>query len=186
MVEVMKIMATSFRSHACTDALSAPTLQQATIDPHLSHRLWTLMGKSGSISCGIIAPFSWDVVYTRFCLYPPRVCFPVLYKFWWLYVGVNGDLLQEVLFHSQVCCIQSPSGRPLLTRTPTGEAETQFCLSLCGVSGSWCTQGLFEPSECLWWVRGLILNTISPLSLSRWGFSFSLGCVFDGIPTFFS
>ena len=33
MVEVMKIMATSFkRSHACTAALSAPTLQQATAD----------------------------------------------------------------------------------------------------------------------------------------------------------
>ena len=26
------------------------------------------------------------------------------------------------------------------------------CLSLCGVPGSWCTQGLFEPYECLWWV----------------------------------
>ena len=36
MVEVMKIMATSFkRSHACTDAWLPPTLQQATTDPHL-------------------------------------------------------------------------------------------------------------------------------------------------------
>ena len=26
------------------------------------------------------------------------------------------------------------------------------CLSLCGVSGSWCAQGLFEPSEHLWQV----------------------------------
>ena len=40
MVEVMKIMATSFkRSHACTATLSAPALQQATTDPHLCWRL---------------------------------------------------------------------------------------------------------------------------------------------------
>ena len=36
--------------------------------------------------------------------------------------------------------------------------STQFCLSLCGVSGSWCTQGLFESSEGLWWVWCLILT----------------------------
>ena len=47
-------------------------------------------------------------------------------------------------------------------------------LSLCGVSGPWCA--LFEPSEHLWWVWGLILNMISPLLLSFWGFSFALGC----------
>ena len=29
---------------------------------------------------------------------------------------------------------------------------------------SWCMQGLFEPFEHLWWVWGLILNAISPLS----------------------
>ena len=35
-------------------------------------------------------------------------------------------------------------------RTSTGDVQTQFCLSLCGAPGSWCTQGLFEPSEHLW------------------------------------
>ena len=35
---------------------------------------------------------------------------------------------------------------------------------------------LFEPSEHLWQVWGLILNTISPLLPSCWGFSFALGC----------
>ena len=40
MVEVMKIMATSFkRSQAHTAALRAPSLQQATTDPHLCRRL---------------------------------------------------------------------------------------------------------------------------------------------------
>ena len=31
---------------------------------------WTLTGKSGSISCGITAPFSWVLVCTRFHLSP--------------------------------------------------------------------------------------------------------------------
>ena len=42
---------------------------------------WTLTGKCGSVSCGVTAPFSWVLVCTRFCLCPPRVCFPVLCKF---------------------------------------------------------------------------------------------------------
>ena len=49
--------------------------------------------------------------------------------------------------------------------------------SVCvGVSGSWYAQGLFEPSEHLWWLWGLILNMILPLLPSWWGFSFALGC----------
>ena len=56
-----------------------------------------------------------------------------------------------------------PHSSPLLTRISTGDTQTQFCLSLCGVSGSWCVQGLFGPSECLWQKWGLILNAISPL-----------------------
>jgi len=85
---------------------------------------------------------------TRFCLCPPRVYFQVLCKFWQLWGGVNGDLLQEGLCHNQVCCIQSPCpcGSPLLTHTSTADAQTQFCLSFCGVPGFWCTQGLFESS----------------------------------------
>ena len=40
LVEVMKIMATSFkRSHEGTATVSAPTLQQATADPHFCWRL---------------------------------------------------------------------------------------------------------------------------------------------------
>ena len=43
------------------------------------------------------------------------------------------------------------------------------------VSGSWCTQGLFEPSEHLWWEWGLILNANLPHLPSCWDFSFALG-----------
>ena len=90
--------------------------------------------------------------------------------------GVNGDLLQEGLCQTQVCCTQSPCpcGSPLLTWTSSGDVQTQHCLSLCGISGSWYAQGIFEPSEHLWWVWGLILNAISPLLPSCWGFSFAL------------
>ena len=31
------------------------------------------MGKSGSVSCGVTASFSWVLVHTKFCLCPPRV-----------------------------------------------------------------------------------------------------------------
>ena len=37
---------------------------------------WTLMDKSGAVSCGVTAPFSWVLMHTRFCLCPLRVCFP--------------------------------------------------------------------------------------------------------------
>ena len=61
---------------------------------------WTLLGKSGSVSCGITAPFSWVPVCTSFFLCLPRVCFSVLCKFWQLYGGVNGELLQEGFCHT--------------------------------------------------------------------------------------
>ena len=55
-------------------------------------------------------------------------------------------------------------------------SDTGLAQSLCGVSEPWCAQGLFELLECLWKVRGLILNLISPLVPSCWGFYFALGC----------
>ena len=113
---------------------------------------WTLMGKSGSVSCGVTAPLSWVLVHTRFCLCPPRVCFPVLCKYWQLHGGVNSDLPQEGLCHTQVCCTQSPC-------PAAGHADPDLCrrhsdsLSQSPWGpGSWCAQGLFEPSERFWQV----------------------------------
>ena len=118
-------------THCCTQCpqpCSRPPLTHASAGDS-----WTLMGKSGSVSCGVTAPFSWVLVYTRFCLCLPRIYFPVLCKFWQVYGGVNGNPLQEDLCHTQVCCTQSPCacGTALLTHTSTGDAQTQFCLSLC-------------------------------------------------------
>ena len=110
-----------------------PPTHASTEDP------WTATGKFRTVSCGFTALFSWVLIH-KFLLYLPRVYFPVLCMAWQIYCGVNGNLFQEGLCHTQVCCTQSPRpcGRPLLTRTST-DVQTQFCLSLCGVPGSWCT-----------------------------------------------
>ena len=55
----MKIMATSFKkSHARTDTLSAPDPEAGHSQPTPLQRL-LLTGKSGSVSCGVTAVFSW-------------------------------------------------------------------------------------------------------------------------------
>ena len=93
---------------------------------------WTLMGKSGSVSCGalLLSPVSW-CIQGSVCALQESV-FPVLCKFWWLHGGVNGDLLQDTLCHTQVCCTQSPfpCGRPLLTNTFAGDSDTVLVHSL--------------------------------------------------------
>ena len=78
---------------------------------------------------------------------------------------------------SQVCSSQSPCPhcRPLLTRASAGDTQT-LAQSLVGFLGPGAHKVLFETSEHLWWVWGLILNAILPLLLSYWGFSFALGC----------
>ena len=61
-------------THCCTQC------PQPCSRPPLTHGSardsWTLMDVSGSVSCGVTAPFFWDLVCTRFCLCPPRICFP--------------------------------------------------------------------------------------------------------------
>ena len=81
---------------------------------------------------------------------------------------------------TQTWCSQSPCphSRSLLMHAFTGNTQT-----LKGRSGSLSVRSLgpaahkvlFEPSEHLWWVWGLILNMILPLLSSFWGFSFALG-----------
>ena len=58
------IIANSFkRFHACIAVPSAPNLQQAT---HASAGdSWTLLGKSGSVFCGVSAPFFRVLVHTN-------------------------------------------------------------------------------------------------------------------------
>ena len=69
---------TSFKkSYVRTAALSAPSPASGHHRPTpLLETPGLFMGKSGSVSFGVTAPFSWLLVHTRFCLCPPRVCFP--------------------------------------------------------------------------------------------------------------
>ena len=61
--------------------------------------------------------------------------------------------MQETLIHSKVGLAQS----------------------LVGSLGPGKHKVLFEPSECLWWIWGLIPNMNLPHLPSCWGFSFALG-----------
>ena len=110
----------------------------------------------------LLSPWSW-CAQGSVCDLPESVS-PVLSKFLWLCGGVNGDLLQEGLCHTQVCCTQSPCS--LLRRHPS-TVLSQFLWRL------WVLVhiGIFKPSEHLWQVWGLILNVILPLLPSCWGFS---------------
>ena len=102
MVEVMKIVSTSFkRSHACTAALSASDPEAGHYQPMpppetLGHS-WASLGQSfvGSL---LLSPGSW-YAQGSVCALQESVP-PVLCKFWWFYDGVNGDLLQEGLCHT--------------------------------------------------------------------------------------
>ena len=137
MVAVMKIMVTSFnRSPARTAALSAP-------DPAGSHCGHTPLPETPGHSRAnlgqslveslLLSPGSW-CTQSSVCALQESVS-PFLCKFWWLYGGVNGNLLQEGLCHTQVCYTQSPCpcGRLLLTCTSilkhskAGLAQEKVC-----------------------------------------------------------
>ena len=143
--------------------------------PETPGHSWASLGQLlvGSL---LLSPGSWCT--QAFVCALQECVSPVLCKSWWLHGGVNGDLLQEGLCRTEVCCTQSscPCSRPLLTCTFSGDTQT-----LKGRSGSVSVGSpgehkiLFEPSKHLWWVWSLILNAISPLLPSCWGFSFAFG-----------
>ena len=145
MVEVMKIMATSLKDPMHVLLQSMPlSLQQATTHSRLYQRLPDTHRR---VSCGVIVPFSWVLVH-KFLLCPPRVNFPVLCKFWQLYGGVNGDLLQEDLCWTlQAPVPVSDHYRPLppqetlkdssvsVSVGPLGPGTNKGCLSPLSISG---------------------------------------------------
>ena len=55
-------------------------------------------------------------------------------------------------------------------------SNTQGHVWLVYVGTPYVHKVLFESSEYLWWVWGLILNAISLIPASCWGFSFALKC----------
>ena len=147
-----------------------PTLQQATTNACLCQRL---PDTNRQVSCGVTVPFSWVLVH-KVLLCPPRVYLPVLCKFWQLYRGVNGDLLQEDTWHTHTRA-PVPAADHCQPVSPQ-EMLKHSSLSVSVGSLGPGIQSFFEPSESLWWEQGFILNANSPLLLSCWGFSFALGC----------
>ena len=130
MVEVMKIKATFFkRSQARTAALSAPDAAAGHFRPRplqeIPGHFWACLGQFfvGSL---LFSPAFW-CTQGFVCALQESVS-PVLCKFWWFYGGVNGDLLQEGLCHTQVCCTHRPCSRPLLTHISTGDSSGSVSL----------------------------------------------------------
>ena len=169
-VEVMRIMVTSFkRSHTgCTQCL------QHCRRPPLTHTStrdsWTLTGMSGSVSCGVTAPFFWVLVHTKFCLCQSCV------KFWWLYGGVNGGLMPYPgLLHPEPLTLQQ-STSDLYPHWETlkhsfvsvsvgslGPGVHKVCLSPPSVSG-----GYQFDSKCIFAPPTILLGLLRPW---MWGMS---------------
>ena len=183
MLEIMKVMVTSFkRCHACTTIPSAPN---TVAGHHWPTSLLESLGHSQAslshslVGSLILSPGSW-CTQGSVCVLQETVS-PVLCKFLQLYGGLNGDFLQAGLCHTQVWCTQSPCpcSSPLMTQTSSG--DTQRVLSqYLWVSGFWCTQGLYEPSEHLWQVWVLNLKVILLLLHRRAERSYSISKVRRG------
>ena len=111
---------------------------------------WTLLGKSGSVSCGVTAPFSWVLVHTKFCLCPPRVCFPVLCKFWQLYGGLMATSSRKAYASPRSAAPRAPA--PAAVHCSPVPPQETFKHSKAGLVQS---------------LRGLLVCTRFSLCLSR-------------------
>ena len=111
MVEVMEMLATSFkRSHAGTAALSGPNTEKARKFqpmslPETPGRSQTNLGQS-LVGLLLLSPESWCT--QGFVCALQESVFPVLFKFWWLYGGVNGNRLQEGLCYNERAYATAP------------------------------------------------------------------------------
>ena len=146
MVEVMKIMVTSFKSSHALQHSVPPTLQQAIVDPRLPQRLldthrqvWVslLWGHCSFLLCPGIH---------KFLFVPSKSLFPQSCVSSGGSGGVSGNIVQRPmpypsLLHTEFLSLQLST----TDHNSSGDTQTQFCLSLCGVSGFCCTQGVLTP-----------------------------------------
>ena len=160
-------MLTSFkRSQACTATLKAPTADPSPWETPGLSRARLRQSLVGSL---LLSPGS-QCAQDSVCALQESVS-PVQCKFWQLYGGLM------VTSSRRVYTIPKSAPRaPAPAAVHCWRTQTQFFLNLCVVSGSRCTQSMFELSECLWKAWGLILNAFLPLLPSCWGLSFALGC----------
>ena len=174
MMEVMKIMGTSFkRSHAHTATLSTPNPAaghlQPTPLPEIPGHSWASLGQSLVGHFFLPGPGVHKVLFMPSKSLFPHSC-----------VTSGSSMVGLMATSSKKAYAISRSAAPRAPAPVAGHSWPaplqEFCLSLCGVSGSWGAQGLFEPSEHLWPLWDLVVNVILPLLPSCWGFSFALGC----------
>ena len=153
MVEVMKIMATSFkRSHAGTATLSVPNPAAGHCQPmpllETAGHSQASLGQSpvGSL---LLSPGSRCTQVSACALqeYISQSC--VISRNSMVGLMVSSSKRAYAIPRSAAPKSPCPYVSPLLTHTSTGYAQTQSYLSLCGVPGFWCTQGMSEPSEHL-------------------------------------
>ena len=135
------IMTTSFkRSYARTVVFSTLTPQQATPPWKTGHS-----GKSGSVSCGVTAPFSWVLVSTGFCLCLPRVCFPSGVEV----LSSNPTGFQSLIPWGFSVPLQDPHiGKSVVdprTFTTVQELLWYNCSPVCGFSAQWLCGGAYTP-----------------------------------------
>ena len=140
-VDVMKIMVMSFKwSHACNATLSVFTLQQATANPRLHQRLLDTHGKVWLSLLWGHCSFLLDPGVHKILFVPSKSLFPQSC------VCSGGSMVGLMATSSKRAYAIHRSAAP---RVPapvadpysTGDTQTQFWLSFCGASGSWCTQG---------------------------------------------
>ena len=132
----------------CPQPCSRPLLT------HTSARdSWTLTVKSGSVSCEVTDPFSWVLACTRFSLCPPKVCFPVLCKFCWLYGGLIATSSKRTYATPRSAALRAPASAAVCC-WPVPPQET---LRHSSVSVSVGSLGLGSHKICF-----------SPLSISGW------------------
>ena len=147
MVELMKIMATSFKSSPARTATLSPRSppKQATTNPHVC---WTLLGESESVSCGVTAPFSWVLMH-KVLFVPSKSLFPQSSvssgsMVWFMATSSKRAYAISRTLHPESLPLRQATPESYLLRRHSNTVE------LFGVSGTWCAQGLFEPSEHFW------------------------------------
>ena len=124
-------------SHCCTQCPLAYSRPPPT---HMSAGdFWTFMGKSGSVSCwSLLLPHGCWCAQGSVCALQASLS-PVLCKFWQLYGGVNGNLLQEGLCYARVYCIQGPCPCSSLLLTHNCAGDTVLSQYLWGLWVLVCT-----------------------------------------------
>ena len=127
----------------CQHAVPSRTAAASAPDPVASHYqptcpLWTLTGKSGSVSCGVTAPFSWVLGAQKILLVPSKSLFPqscgnsVIKSHWLLKL----DSLRN----------PSPFARSQVGKFvvgPTARTSLVNCSPACGLSAWWLYGGTY-------------------------------------------